>query len=134
MRTRWAFLLAPVIPAILPGYNLHMHRPETTPISGFIFICLVFYFLQAVIGIPAFYILARRRWQYFWLYTAIGFFGAFVPIFILCLFRWNALYTAGTVLYGCSFIGVFGGVTSLIFWLLVRPDRDPVAELASHFS
>jgi len=132
MRARWAFFLAPIIPAILPSYNWHTHHPEAAPLSGFLFICLAFYFLEALIGIPAFYILARRRWRHFWVYTIVGFLAVFAPLFVLGLVRWHVPY--GTVLYLCSLAGIFGGATGLIFWLLVRPDKDPIEQLASHFT
>lgn len=134
MRARRAFFLSPIIPAILPGYNLHIHRPEMAPLSGFLFICLAFYFLEAAIGIPAFHILNRWRWRHFWAYAVVGFLAVFVPLILWCLIRWNPSYAIGTALYGCTFIGIFGGPTGLIFCLLVRPDRDPVKEVASHFT
>lgn len=73
MRARWAFILAPIIPAILPGYNWHANHPETGPLSGFIFVTLVFYVVEAVVGIPAFYVLTRRRWQFFGYTSSLAF-------------------------------------------------------------
>ncbi|MES0139144.1 hypothetical protein NKJ88_30005 [Mesorhizobium sp. M0016] len=134
MRARWAFILAPIIPAILPGYNWHANHPETGPLSGFIFVTLVFYVVEAVVGIPAFYVLTRRRWQFFWVYVVVGFLAVFVPAFVFGLIKWSPPLGVGGVLYACSFIGILGGATGLIFWFLVRPDKDRVEQIASHFT
>ncbi|TPN80778.1 hypothetical protein FJ987_19360 [Mesorhizobium sp. CU2] len=134
MRARWAFFLAPIIPAAVAGYNLHMHRSHITLLAGFMFMCLVFYFLEAVIGIPAFYALRRKRWRHFWIYAVVGFLAVFAPLFALCLVRWQASYEIGPVLYTCALVGIFGGAIGLIFWLLVRPDKDPIEQIASHFT
>ena len=134
MRARWAFFLAPIIPAAVAGYNLHMHRPQMALLSSFIFMCLVFYFLEAIVGIPAFHILKRKRWQNFWIYAAVGFLAVFAPLFAFCLARWRPSYEIGSVLNTCALVGIYGGAIGLIFWLLVRPDKDPVKQLASHFT
>ena len=134
MRARWAFFLAPIIPAILPGYRWHVSHPQQLALSGFISVCLIFYFLEAIIGIPAFYVLTRRRWRHFLTYTAVGFLAVFVPFFALCLARWNASYEIVWVLCISALVGIFGAASGLIFWLLVRPDKDSVEQIASHFT
>ncbi|MEW6631490.1 MAG: hypothetical protein AB1440_11520 [Pseudomonadota bacterium] len=134
MRARWAFFLAPIFPAAVAGYNLHIHRPQMALLSSFIFMCLDFYFLEAIVGIPTFYILKRKRWQHFWIYAAVGFLAIFAPLFAFCLARWQSSYEIGSVLTTCALVAIYGSAIGLIFWLLVRPDKDPVEQLASHFT
>ena len=74
VRTIVAFLVAPILPALPPAWFLHSNYPNRTAISGFIVVCGIFYLLQTVVGIPA-YFLAQTYRRYVWFYLLIGFFG-----------------------------------------------------------
>lgn len=123
-RTLVAFLVAPMLPALAPTWFLHANYPDRMAISGFIFICGLFYLLQAVVGIPA-YILARskRRHIYIWFYLLLGFFGMAVGfIAVTVVFSTTKTSIAETLLQ-VAYFGALGAGIGLMFWLIARPDK-----------
>jgi hypothetical protein len=131
MRTVAAFLVAPVLPALPPAWFLHASNPDRMAISGFIFICGLFYLLQAVVGIPA-YILARAKRHHIWFYLLLGFFGmAVVFIAVTVVFSTTKTSIAETLLE-VTYFGALGAGIGLVFWLIARPDKS--AALGSQIS
>jgi hypothetical protein len=73
MRTLVAFLVAPLLPALPSAWLLHLRYPNRTAISGFIVVCAIFYVVQAIIGIPAYFLVrAYRRYVWFYLLGVSG--------------------------------------------------------------
>ena len=121
-KTLIAFLVAPILPALPPAWFLHANYPDRTAISGFIFVCGLFYLLQTVVGIPA-YILARSKRRYIWFYLLLGFFGmAIVPIAVNGVFATTKIDMVDTLLKA-TYLGVLGAGIGLVFWLIARPDK-----------
>jgi hypothetical protein len=107
---------------LAPAWFLHANYPGTTAISGFIFVCGLFYLLQAMVGIPA-YILAQSKRRYIWFYLLLGFFGmAIVPIAVNGVFSTTKIGIVGT-LFQATYLGVLGAGIGLVFWLIARPDK-----------
>jgi hypothetical protein len=131
MRTVAAFLVAPLLPAFAPAWSLHANYPNRTAISAFIFICILFYLLQAVIGIPA-YVLARAKRRHVWFYLLLGSFGMPVAfITVIVVFPTTKISIAETLLQVIYF-GALGAGIGLMFWLIARPDKS--AALAAQIS
>jgi hypothetical protein len=125
MRTVVAFLVAPLLPTLAPAWFLHANYPNRTAISGFIFVCGLFYILQAIVGIPA-YILARTKRRYIWFYLVLGFFGmAAVSIAVTVVFSTTKIDIAETLLQ-VTYFGALGAGIGLMFWLIARPDKSTV--------
>jgi len=84
MRTLPAFLLAPILPALVPAWFYHAsgNRPI---VSTVIFFCGLFYLLEAVLGIPGYIIFKRNSLHRIWAYALLGFFGLALPALILML-------------------------------------------------
>jgi hypothetical protein len=121
-RTLVAFLVAPVLPALAPAWFLHANYPDRTAISGFIFVCGLFYLLQAVIGIPA-YFLARSQRRYIWFYLLLGFVGmAVVSVAVTGVFSTTKSSITETLLQ-VFYFGTLGAGIGLMFWLIARPDK-----------
>ena len=124
-RTLVAFLVAPMLPALAPTWFLHANYPDRMAISGFIFVCGLFYLLQAVVGIPA-YILARSKRRYAWFYLLLGFFGmAVVSIAVTGIFSTIKISIAETLLQ-VTYFGALGAGIGLMFWLIARPDKGAI--------
>jgi hypothetical protein len=122
-RTLVAFLVAPMLPALAPAWFLHANYPDRTAISGFIFVCGLFYLLQAVVGIPA-YFLARTKRRYIWFYLLLGFFGmAVASVAVTGIFSTTKTSITETLLQG-TYIGALGAGIGLMFWLIARPDKS----------
>jgi hypothetical protein len=121
-RTLVAFLVAPILPSLVPAWYLHTNNPDRTAISGFIFVCSLFYLLQAVVGIPA-YFFARAKRRYIWFYLLLGFFGMAVPsIVVIGVFSTTKMGIAET-LFLATYLGALGAGIGLVFWLVARPDK-----------
>jgi uncharacterized membrane protein len=65
MRT---FVAAPLLPAVVPTWYLHVNSPDKLAISGYIFFCGLFYLLEVIIEIPAYKLFVRMRWHRVWTY------------------------------------------------------------------
>lgn len=123
MRTVAAFLVAPILPALAPAWFLHANYPNRTAISGFIVVCVLFYLLQAVVGIPA-YILARAKRRHIWFYLLLGCIGMAVGfIAVEVVFSTTKTSIAETLLRVIYF-GALGAGIGLVFWLIARPDKS----------
>ena len=122
-RTLVAFLVAPILPALAPAWFLHANYPDRTAISGFIFVCCLFYLLQAVGGIPA-YFWARTKRRYIWFYLSLGFLGmAVVSVAVIGVFS-TTKTSIIEILLQVTYFGALGAGTGLIFWLIARPDKS----------
>lgn len=121
-RTLVAFLVAPIFPALAPAWFLHANYPDRTPVSGFIFICGLFYLLQAIIGVPA-YLFARARRRYVWFYLLVGFLGPAIPFILARNLFWAAQIGISEAFLMAAYFGFLGATTGLIFWFAARPDK-----------
>jgi len=125
-RTVVAFLVAPLFPALAPAWYLHANNPSRTFIAGFIFLCGLFYLLQAIIGIPA-YLIARTRRRYLWFYLLVGFFGPAIPYIAASTIFWRDSISNYEGILLTLYFGVLGAVTGLIFWLVARLDKRTIS-------
>ena len=122
MRIIAAFLVAPILPALPAAWFLHLNYPDRVAISGLVRVCLFFYLLQTLIGIPA-YLLAGGYRRYARFYLLLGFFGmiAFCSAVII-FFSKTEINIAKTLLL-LSYLGALGAGIGLVFWFVARPDR-----------
>jgi hypothetical protein len=92
-------------------------------ISGFIVVCGLFYLLQAVVGIPA-YFLARTKRRYIWFYLLLGFFGmAVASVAVTGVFSTTRTSVTETLVQ-VTHLGALGAGIGLMFWLIARPDKS----------
>jgi hypothetical protein len=122
MRTLVAFLVAPMLPALAPAWFLHANYPNRTAISGFIVVCGLFYLLQAVVGMPA-YFLARVNRRYVWFYLLLGFFGMALGFVAVTMFFSATKANIAETLLQVVYFGALGAGIGLVFWLIARPDK-----------
>jgi predicted lysophospholipase L1 biosynthesis ABC-type transport system permease subunit len=130
MRNLLAFIVAPLLPAILPAWQM-AQAPNRSGFSAYIFVCCVFYLVQGLVGIPAFLLFSRRGRHQLWPYLLLGFVTSAVPVPVgLLIYSSLKVEIIGIGLVVLYF-GMFGALTALIFWLVARPDKKPVSELPS---
>jgi hypothetical protein len=126
MRNFIAFLLAPLLPAILPAWYM-AQAPNKNGLSAYIFICGLIYLLQIVAGIPAFLLFSRRGRHQLWPYLLMGFLTTTVPVvvtFVITRDRQNSIIET---VFLTGYFGILGAFTALIFWLVARPDKKPTS-------
>jgi hypothetical protein len=126
MRTFVAFLVAPLLPALAPAWFLHKNNPDRLFISGFIFLCGLFYLLEAVIGIPAHKLFLRKGWNRVWTYMLLGLFGVTIPFVAFALYRWSEKDSVAQFSLSALYLGLLGVFTGLIFWFIARPKQKPI--------
>jgi heme/copper-type cytochrome/quinol oxidase subunit 4 len=122
MRTLIAFFGAPVIPAIIAAWVVHLNHTYT-PLNMFVFICLVFYALQVVIGVPAYMFMSRKNLHRAWIYLLLSCFSVALPLLLLFIWRHTEKgYGLAEYVLLC-YPALLGAVTGIMFWVLARPDK-----------
>jgi heme/copper-type cytochrome/quinol oxidase subunit 4 len=122
MRTLVAFVGAPVIPAVIAAWVVHLNRTYEPP-TMLVFVCLSFYALQAIIGVPAYMFMTRKNLHRVWIYLLLGCFGAALPLLLSFIWR-QAEKGYGLAEYALLYYpALLGTGTGLIFWVLARPDK-----------
>lgn len=121
MRIIAAFLVAPMLPALLPAWSASQNG-SYHPLAVFVAVCGAFYALQILVGVPAFLLLRRFKLQQIWFYAVIGFASVAVPFVVYAEIR-NSSHGLGQALYLAIYLGLLGGLSAVIFWLIVRPNR-----------
>jgi hypothetical protein len=124
VRTIVAFLVAPMLPALPPAWFLHFNYPDRTAISGFIVVCGIFYVLQMIVGIPA-YFLARTYRRYMWFYLLLGSIGMIAVYSAVIIIFSKPKVSFAEELLQFPYFGAIGAGIGLVFWLVARPDRRP---------
>jgi hypothetical protein len=124
MRTVIAFLVAPLLPALLPAWYM-AHAPNRTGLSAYIWVCGLIYFLQIVVGVPAFRVFSRTGRHRLWSYLLLGFLTSAVPVAMAVAIMRDGL---SVLVFGAGYLGIIGACTALIFWLVARPDRKPTTK------
>jgi uncharacterized membrane protein (UPF0136 family) len=119
MRTIVAFVLAPLLPAILPAWQM-ARAPNRTGLSAYIFVCCLIYLLQAVVGIPAFLLFLRKKSHRLWPYLITGFLAGAVPAAAAVLIKKDETFA---LVFAVVYMGLLGASTALLFWLMARPDQ-----------
>jgi hypothetical protein len=123
MRTLIAFLCAPVIPALFAGWVVGLNRTYA-PISMFIFVCLAFYALQVIVGIPAYIFMSRKHMHRLRLYLLLGGLAAALPMLLMVAWRHTEQgYSLADYAY-LYYPALLGTGTGLMFWVLARPDKQ----------
>jgi hypothetical protein len=122
VRTAIAFLVAPMLPALLSGWFVFMNGSHH-PLAIFILVCGCFYVLQAIVGVPAYLLLARARQHRIWTYALLGFVGVALPFVVFGSMRDLGRTEAGQAAYVICFVGLLGAISAVVFWLLARPDK-----------
>jgi hypothetical protein len=122
VRTVIAFLVAPMVPALLAGWFGFMNG-SYHPLAIFVLVCGCLYVLQAVVGVPAYLLLGRAKQHRIWTYALVGFAGAALPFLAYGSMRDLGSVGAGQAVYAICFVGLLGAITAAIFWLLARPDK-----------
>jgi hypothetical protein len=128
VRTFIAFLVAPLLPAILPAWYLAQSPNKSGP-SAYIFVCCMIYLLEALVGVPAFLLFRRTRHR-LWPYLLLGFLTTTVPVAGTLGFMGDAKNSIVGTVFITWYFGVLGIFTALIFWLVARPDKNPIATTA----
>ena len=117
-----AFIGAPMIPALIAAWVVHVNGTYV-PLIMFLFVCLVFYALQVIIGVPAYVLMSRNNLHRVWIYVLLGCFGAALPILPLFIWR-HAEKGYGLADYALLYYpALLGAGTGLMFWVMARPDR-----------
>ena len=123
MRIFIAFMVAPILPALIPSWFVHVNRTYD-PATTFVFFCGLFYALQIIVGIPAYLMLNRLNRRSLLTYILLGFCSPAIPAFCLTLYRSSEHnYGLSEILFTTLYPGFLGVVGGLIFWLAARPDR-----------
>jgi hypothetical protein len=125
MRAFLGFIVAPVIPALVPAWFSYLNQTYH-PASIFIFFCLLFYAGELVIGLPAHKLLKRFGRRGFLTYVLLGFCAAAVPFLGWSLYRSVVAlhYSLGELFFVTWYPGCLGALVGLVFWLVARPDRS----------
>ena len=121
MRIVLAFLVAPMLPALLPAWFASQNGPYH-PLAIFVLFCGAFYALQIIVGVPAYLLLRRLRLQQIWFYALIGFVSTALPLVVYGKIRAPA-HDVDRALFLALYLGFLGGISAAIFWLIVRPNR-----------
>lgn len=121
MRIVVAFLVAPVLPAVVPAWSASQNG-SFHPLAVFVLFCGAIYVLQIVVGLPAHLLLRRLKLQQIWFYVLIGFIGVALPFFVYAGIR-TPTRDVGQMQFVAGYLGLLGGISAAIFWLLVRPNR-----------
>lgn len=111
MRTFIAFLVAPLLPAILPAWRIGL--------SAYIYVCCLAYLYQIVIGIPAFLFFSRKTHHRLWPYLLLGFVAGAGSLAAVATARGDL----SRLYFSIGLVGILGACTALIFWLVARPDK-----------
>jgi len=130
VRTVIAFLVAPMVPALLTGWFGFMNGTYH-PLAIFVLVCGCLYVLQAVVGVPAYLLLGRAKRHRIWTYALLGFAGAAVPFLAYGSMRDLGSVGAGRAAYVICFVGLLGGISAAIFWLMARPDKVAPSKAAN---
>jgi hypothetical protein len=120
MRTIVAFVVAPLLPAILPAWQM-ARAPNQTGLSAYIFVCCLIYLLQAVAGIPAVLLFSSKGNYRLWPYLLVGFVASAIPAAVAVVIKEGGLFV---LVFGVVYMGILGALTALIFWLVARPDHQ----------
>jgi hypothetical protein len=128
VRTFIAFLVAPLLPAILPAWYMAQSPNRSGP-SAYIFVCCLIYLLEVLVGAPA-YLFFRRTRHRLWPYLLLGFLTTTVPVAGILAFTGDQQGIVGTLLL-TGYFGVLGIFTALIFWLIARPDQKQSQQKAT---
>jgi len=116
-----AFLVAPLAPALLPAWSASQNG-SYHPLAVFVFFCGAFYALQILVGVPAYLLLRRFKLQRIWFYALTGFASVALPFIVYGEIR-RPSQDVGQALYLAIYLGLLGGLSAAIFWLIVRPNR-----------
>jgi hypothetical protein len=119
-----AFLVAPVLPALVQAWITNLAGEYHNPLAFFIMVCGALYALQLIVGIPA-YLFFRRAKQYrLWIYVLLGFCAATVPLLPWLLYRCppSGCRPVEAIWYSSN-VGLLGASAAAIFWLIARPDK-----------
>jgi heme/copper-type cytochrome/quinol oxidase subunit 4 len=122
MRTLIAFFGAPVIPALVAAWMVYLNHTYT-PLVMFVFICLAFYALQIIIGVPAYMLMSRKNLHRVWIYLLLGCLSVVLPLLLLSIWRHTEKgygLAEYVVLY---YPALLGAGTGMMFWMLARPDK-----------
>ncbi len=121
MRPVVAFLAAPMLPALFPAWTASQNG-SYHPLAVFVLFCAAFYALQIIVGVPAHLLLRRLGLQQIWFYAFIGFVSVALPFFVYGHIRAPA-HDVRQALFLAGFLGLLGGISGAIFWLIARPNR-----------
>lgn len=119
MRFVVAFLAAPLLPALLPAWTASQNG-SYHPLTVFALLCGAFYALQVIVGVPAFLLLRRLGLQQIWFYALVGFVSVAMPLFIYGNSR-DQIHEPRQAIYLAGYLGLLGGISAAIFWLIARP-------------
>ena len=129
----WLLVLARPLgqPGPSPQDTIYLIMPG--PIAIVIGSTVEGYALSYILGVPACLVLRRLRWTRCYAYLAGGFIaGAVAASLVLLWITWPMAevrlitpltYTDVSVYPIALLIGVLMALTSLLFWLIARPDR-----------
>jgi sensor c-di-GMP phosphodiesterase-like protein len=116
-----AFLAAPLLPALLPAWFAAMRGYQ--PLTVYVLVCAAFYVLQAVVGAPVYRWLGHGRRHRIWIYALLGFLSVALPIFVYASIREAGRPVSEQMLFLALYLGLLGGISAALFWLMARPDR-----------
>ena len=130
MRRIFTFLTAPIPAAIVQAVVVAIWpKPERGgvfehPASMFIALCLIFYVLQAVLGVP---VAAVIRWKRRTTLATYAWGGIAITSPILLIVGWQFIrqdLSAYQAIYNLMYFTAAGASIGLVTWLFLRPRRD----------
>lgn len=110
-----------MLPALLPAWSASQNG-SYHPLVVFVLFCGAIYALQIVVGVPAHLLLRRLKLQQIWFYVLVGFASVALPFFIYAGIH-TPVRDADKALFLAGFLGLLGGLSAAIFWLIARPNR-----------
>lgn len=130
-----AFLLAPIGPGLL-FMTLALFSNPGEGIWALGFFAMLYYPAMLVLGVPTHFLLVRRNWIHGWSYALAGLvIGAIVDLVFFERFFFSdagrasgqnqLLMPSDTILLIIS--ALLGALTAWTFWLIARPNREPIA-------
>ena len=132
LRNLLGFFLSPFPAALIESITVAL-RPKpgtgvfTHPASMFVFVCLLLYAFEIVLGLPAVIMLRRRGVSSLRVYALAGMavtaIPVAIPLFLTAARGRTSLYV---VTYDLVYFAVSGLLAGTVFWAMTRPGRrDP---------
>lgn len=129
-RTVGGFLVAPMMPALILAAVVLVTGGDSQTLGYAAFAGYVSYPFALVVGLPSFLVMRRKHWDGWRAYAAAGFVLGFVFIALFAALvgadgekadsAWLALLA--NLAFLLPFVLACALASSMVFWLLVRPD------------
>lgn len=129
-RTVAAFVVAPMVPAVILAGVMLAAGGESQTLGYATFAGYISYPLALLIGLPSYLVMRRRRWEGLRAYLLLGLgLGAFFVALFAAVAGFEGegtdpawLNLLANLVYLLPFVLACSLASTLVFWLIVRPD------------